>query len=537
MPTWMNMSISLISAIFLFLFGLHFLGEGLKNATQDKLKTFFDIAIKNRVIGAIFGVIITGIIQSSTAVTVMTIGFVNAGLMTIIQAASIIVGANVGTTFTSYMMTIRFDVFVPPLLILGGLLFLFAKKEKLKEVGKVLFGIAIFFQGLSAMSDAMRPLRYSVFFRDIIVTLEGQMLLGILAGAIITAIVQSSTASKAIVISLAGIGAINLNVAIPIIFGLNIGTCLTALVSSINANKNAKRVAIFHLLFSVIGTIIFLPFVNPFTRLVLWIGGDTDFQVANAHTLFNVITAIVVLPFIVYVLKFINLFIKDDEVSEETNRLDERFLETPAIALEQSFNETLTMYDLAIENVETATSILLTGKTDKLKALYENEKALNQFEYNISDFLASISSRHTHEVDTNRITAMLRVVSDIERIGDHAKNIAELAQEAKESQVSFSSEASKELELMLVQTLKTVKASYESYEYNDLGKAADTIAYEERIDFLEDLLRDKHIDRLNQKICTARAGAIFLDAISNFERIGDHAVNIAESILKEAAVG
>ena len=534
MPAWFSMLASLLSAIFLFLFGLHFLGEGLKNATQDKLKAFFNKAIKNRVVGALFGVLITGIIQSSTAVTVMTIGFVNAGLMTLLQAASIIVGANVGTTFTSYMMTISFGIFITPLMIMGGLLFLFAKKDKIKEIGKIFFGVALFFQGLTAMSDTMRPLRDSEFFREIIVMLEGQILLGILAGAIITAIVQSSTASKAIVISMAGIGAINLNVAIPIIFGLNIGTCLTAILSSINANKNAKRIALFHLLFSIIGTIIFLPFINVFTDLVVWIGGDTDFQVANAHTIFNVITAILILPFIGPILKLICVMVKDDEASEEINRLDERFLNNPAIALEQAFQESLTMYDLAIGNLEIAADTLLKGKTDKLKLLYQNEDTLNQLECDISDFLSSLASRHMHEVDTNRIASMIRVIGDIERIGDHGKNIAALAQEAKDSDAHFTSEAMKELELMLIQTLKTVKASYESYEYNDLKKATDTIAYEQRIDFLEDLLRDKHIERLSQRICSARNGAIFLDAISNFERIGDHSVNIAESILKAA---
>ena len=527
-----SMPINLLGAIFIFLFGLHFMGEGLKNATQGKLKAFFNKAIKNRVIGAIFGTIITGIVQSSTAVTVMTIGFVNAGLMTLMQAASIIVGANIGTTLTGHMMTIRLSDYIPLLMLFGGLLFLFSKKEKTKEIGKILFGFALFFQGLSFMSSAMRPLAESDFFKNVILMLEGRMLLGILAGAIMTAVVQSSTASKAIIISLAMVGAIDLNVAIPIIFGMNIGTCLTAIISSISANANAKKAAIFHLLFSVIGTIIFLPFVNPFTNLILAIGGETGIQVANAHTLFNIITAIIILPFIGYILKFINLIVKDEVTTEEINRLDERFLENPAIAYERAFEESLTMYSLALDNLKIATDALLTGKLDKLKLLYEQEATLNRLEHDITNFLASIPSQHTYEDDMSRITSMIKIISDIERIGDHGKNIAELAEELKESELTFSSEAIKELKLMLNQTLKTAQASYDSYEFNDHKRAQDTIAFEERIDFLEELLRDKHIERLNQKVCNVRSGAIFLDAISNFERIGDHSVNIAESILK-----
>jgi len=537
MSTLMDMSFDLLSAIFIFLFGLHFLGEGIKNTTQDKLKTFFDKAIKNRVVGALFGTVITGIIQSSTAVTVMTIGFVNAGLMTLMQAASIIVGANIGTTLTGHMMTIRMADYIPYFMIIGGLLFLFAKKDKAKEIGKLLFGVALFFQGLSGMSSAMRPLADSDFFKDIIMMLEGNVILGILVGAVMTAVVQSSTASKAIVISLAMVGAINLNIAIPIIFGMNIGTCLTAIISSINANNNAKRVAIFHLLFSVIGTLIFLPFVNQFTQLIESIGGETGIQVANAHTIFNIITAIVLLPFIGQVLKFIDLFIKDDKKDSEVNRLDERFLENPAIALDQAFQESLVMYDLTLSNVKISTHALLTGKTDELKKLYENEAYINQMEYDISDFLAAISSRHTHEVDTNRITSIMKVIGDIERISDHCKNIAELTAEAKENGIAFTKEAIKELSQLLDQTVETVNASYESYESGDVQRANDTFALEEQIDFLEDHLRDKHIERLNQNVYDARSGAIFLDAISNFERIGDHSVNIAESTLKLNTVG
>ena len=528
----------LTGAIFIFLFGLHFLAEGLKNATQDKLKTFFSKAIKNRVFGAIFGTIITGLTQSSTAVTVMTIGFVNAGLMTLLQATSIIVGANIGTTLTGHMMNIRFDEFVPILMIIGGLMFLFVKKEKTKQLGVALFGLGLFFIGLSAMSDAMRPLRDSQAFIDVILWLEGRIFLGILVGAGITALLNSSTASKAIIISLAATNIIDLHIALPIIFGMNIGTCLTALLSSLQANKNAKRVAIFHLLFSVIGTLLFLPFINQFADFVIWLNwpGNTYYagiQVANAHTFFNIVTAIVLLPFLTPILKFINLFIKDDEdVKEVLTPLDERLLDNPAIAFDRAFKESLRMHKLALTNLEISTNALLTKKTSKLEKFFSNEEKINQLEYEISNFLAMVPAEQMTEANVAKLASMIKITSDIERIGDHAKNIAEAAKELKDEDLSFSEEGLEDLSTMSKQTLEALEASYRSFEANDLKHAEMTIAFENNIDLLEEQLRDKHISRLNKKVCNTRSGLIFLDVISNFERIGDHSKNIAEYVIK-----
>jgi phosphate:Na+ symporter len=528
----------LASAIFIFMFGLHFLGEGLKNATQDKLKTFFNKAIKNRVFGAIFGTIITGLTQSSTAVTVMTIGFVNAGLMTLLQAASIIVGANIGTTLTGHMMSIRFDAFTPVLLVIGGLMFLFVKKEKTKQVGIIFFGFGLFFIGLTGMSDAMSPLRESLAFTNAIIWLKGRTLLGILVGAGMTAILQSSTASKGVIITLAYQGIIDLNIAMPIIFGMNIGTCFTALLSSIQANKNAKRAALFHLLFSVIGTLIFLPFINQFSDFVVglrWPGDAAHYQVANAHTLFNIVTAIIILPFLKPILTFINIFVKEDENERtEVNPLDERFLDNSAIAFEQAFKESLDMFALANQNLEIATHALMTGETGKLKKLYKNEKQLNKKEHEIANFLTLLPTHQTTEADMTRMASIIKVISDIERIGDHAKNIAESAQELKKEQLVFSSEAMDELKKMYDKTLRIVAASLKSYEKSDVREAEFTIQLEEEIDVLEEILRDRHINRLKTKECNVRSGAVFLDTISNFERIGDHAVNISELVLKEA---
>jgi len=531
----------LAGAIFIFLFGLHFLAEGLKNATQDKLKLFFDKAIQNRVFGALFGTLITAVTQSSTAVTVMTIGFVNAGVMTLLQAASIIVGANIGTTLTSYIMTIRFDAFVPVLMVIGGLMFLFVKKEKTKQFGVILFGFGLFFIGLSGMSDAMSPLRDSPAFEDLIVWLDGRIFLGILVGAGLSAVLNSSTASKGIIIMLAFEGIIDLNIAMPLIFGVNIGTCFTALLSSIQANKNAKRAAIFHLLFSVIGTIIFLPFINQYTDFITSLPWPTSpdpyqkvaYQVANAHTIFNVVTALIFLFILNPVLKLINLFIKDDDDTKEIlNPLDARFLDNPAIAFDQAFKESLRMYELAITNLEIATTALFTKKTNKLQKFFANEKKINQLEYEISDFLALLPAEQMTEVNIVKIASTIKITSDIERIGDHAKNIAEAAKELKDEELSFSEEALEDLSTIFNQTFEALRAAYNSYEENDIKYAAITIASEKEVDLLEEQLRDKHIIRLNKKICNTRSGLIFLDTLSNLERIGDHSKNIAEYVIE-----
>ena len=527
----------LASAIFIFLFGLHFLAEGLKNATQGHLKIFFDKAIRNRFFGAAFGTLITGLTQSSSAVAVMTIGFVNAGLMTLLQASSIIVGANIGTTLTGHMMNIRFDAFVPVLMVIGGLMFLFIKKEKTRQWGIVLFGFGLFFIGLSAMSEAMRPLRYSEAFSNAVVTLEGRIFLGILLGAGVTALLNSSTASKAIIISLAAAGIVDLHTSLPFIFGMNIGTCLTALISSIQANKNAKRVAIFHLLFSIIGTIMFIPFINQFADFVIWLGwpGDTTYagiQVANAHTFFNIGTAVVLLPFLTPILKFINIFIKDDDSKEILNPLDARFLDNPIIAFDQAFRESLRMHELAIKNLEIATKALITKKTNKLNGFFSNEKEINQLEYEISNFLAMLPAEQMTEAHLTKVASTIKITSDIERIGDHAKNIAEAARELKDEELSFSPEALEDLSIMFGKTFDAVRASYNSFAENDITYAAVTIASENEIDLLEEQLRDNHIARLNKKICNTRSGLIFLDTISNLERIGDHSKNIVEYVIK-----
>ena len=529
---YINILLGLFSGLALFLFGMEFMGDGLENAAGSRLKSFFDKAITNPLKGALVGTIVTAIIQSSSATTVMVVGFVNAGLMSLYQAVGVIMGANIGTTITGQLITFKIDDYIPLFIIIGAALILFMKQEKRKEIGKIIFGFGLLFMGLSQMKDAMSPIAQTTFFQDLILTLEGNMFLGILVGAAMTAVVQISSASTAILLSLAATGAISLQVAIPILFGNNIGTCVTALLSSLNANKVAKKAAFIHLSFNLIGTLIFLPLINILSQVVMYMGGDIDKQIANAHTIFNIVNAIILLPFAGVFVKLANLALKDKEGEKPTiNRLDRRFLETPAIAFEQAFQESLTMYDLAKENLTLSTNALIDGKVTNLKKIFKNESEINRLERELSTFLVSISSHDITEVDTNRIASMIKIISDIERIGDHSKNIAELAEEVSTSKLTFTSDALEELRLMYNYTIESINSSYASYKNNNRQKANDTMIFEENIDRLEELLRDKHIQRLSQNKCNAHSGAVFLDAISNFERIGDHSINIAEYVL------
>ena len=529
---YINILLGLFGGLALFLFVMEFMGDGLENAAGSRLKSFFDKAITNPLKGALVGTIVTAIIQSSSATTVMVVGFVNAGLMSLYQAVGVIMGANIGTTITGQLITFKIDDYIPLFIIIGAALILFMKQEKRKEIGKIVFGFGLLFMGLSQMKDAMSPIAQTTFFQDLILTLEGNMFLGILVGAAMTAVVQSSSASTAILLSLAATGAISLQVAIPILFGNNIGTCVTALLSSLNANKVAKKAAFIHLSFNLIGTLIFLPLINILSQVVMYMGGDIDKQIANAHTIFNIVNAIILLPFAGVFVKLANLALKDKEGEKPTiNRLDRRFLETPAIAFEQAFQESLTMYDLAKENLTLSTNALIDGKVTNLKKIFKNESEINRLERELSTFLVSISSHDITEVDTNRIASMIKIISDIERIGDHSKNIAELAEEVSTSKLTFTSDALEELRLMYNYTIESINSSYASYKNNNRQKANDTMIFEENIDRLEELLRDKHIQRLSQNKCNAHSGAVFLDAISNFERIGDHSINIAEYVL------
>jgi len=414
---------------------------------------------------------------------------------------------------------------------------LFTKRKNTKQIGNIILGFGILFLGLELMKNSMSPLADSSFFSELIVKLQGKTILGVLLGVVMTAVIQSSSASTGILVALASTGALPLNVAVPILFGNNIGTCVTALISSIGTSKTAKKAALIHLLFNVIGTLIFIPLIGQLTGIVQGItpGMEAEAvkrQIANAHSIFNIINTLILMPCIKLLVYIVNRIIpgEDEKETMGVQYIDERLLETPVIALGQTTNELVRMANKAKDNLELAMDAFNNNNEESLNKVYENEKLINILEDDITRFLVKLSNTEIGEEQKNIVAAMFHVVNDIERIGDHAENIADLASEKMAKHIVFSEEASKELLSMFNYTVSALEMSIDCFKHYNKEKARTVRGVEERIDGLEKELRASHIRRLNTGICNATVGAIFLDVISNFERIGDHAVNVAEII-------
>lgn len=529
-----SMIISLIGGLGLFLYGMKLMGDGLENASGEKLKSFFEKITSSPIKGILTGTIVTAIIQSSSATTVMVVGFVNAGIMTLYQAAGVIIGANIGTTITAQLVAFKLTALAPIFVGIGAAIVLFAEGKKRREVGNIILGFGILFMGMAFMSSAMSPLKKSAEFQSIMAIVGNNWVLGILVGLGMTAVVQSSSATTGILIALAQAGAIQMNVAVPVLFGNNIGTCVTALLSSIGTNRTAKKAAFVHLLFNIIGTLIFIPFMGVLTSIVANMSpGDIPRQIANAHTIFNITNTIVIAPFIKYLVMAVNKMIPGDDEVEKMGPiyLDDRLMETPVIAVGQTVKEVIRMANKAKKNLKLSMEAFNNNDNKLVNKVYENEKLINLLEDEITLFLVKLSNSDLSETQKNIVTSMFHVVNDIERVGDHAENIADLASEKIVKNIHFSGEANKELTHIFNYTENALTISIESFENNDIRKAESIVQIEERIDNLEKELRKSHIKRLNNGLCNAHSGAIFLDVISNFERIGDHATNIAESVI------
>lgn len=527
--------ISLMGGLGMFLFGMKMMGDGLENAAGEKLKGIFDKITSNPVKGIATGAIVTALIQSSSATTVMVVGFVNAGLMNLYQAAAVIMGANIGTTITAQIIAFKMDFLAPLFLAIGAAIVLFAKSKKTKEIGNIVLGFGILFLGLELMNEAMSPIAKSDVFNAFILKLSGHTILGILFGTIMTAIIQSSSASTGILVALASTGSLPLKVAIPFLFGCNIGTCITALLASIGTSKTAKKAALIHLLFNFIGTIIFIPLIPLLTQIVTQItpgtgGAEVKRQIANAHSFFNVINTFILVWFTKGLVALVNKLIPGEDEREEMapKFIDDRLLETPVIAFGQATNELIRMASKATENLELAMKAFKEGDEQLIKKVYENESLINLLDHDITRYLVKLSNTELGEEQKSAVAAYFHVVNDVERIGDHAENIADLASEKITKGLHFSDEAVKELDGMFKYTVNALELSTECFKQYNKEKAVNVRKIEERIDSLEKELRTSHINRLNAGVCNATVGAIFLDIISNFERISDHAVNIAE---------
>ncbi|AVD36969.1 Na/Pi cotransporter family protein [Clostridioides difficile] len=535
----MNIIISLMGGLGLFLYGMNLMGEGLQKSAGTKLKKIIKLLTSNLFMGVLVGTGVTAVIQSSSATTVMVVGFVNAGIMTLKQAIGVIMGANIGTTVTAQLVSFDLTGMAPIALGVGIILYLFGNNPRIKNIAEILIGFGILFTGMDFMKMAVEPLRDYQGFTDLLVTFGRYPILGLLLGFGITAIIQSSSASMGMLVALAAEGLVPLSAALPILYGQNIGTCVTSLLSSIGANKNARRAAMMHLIFNVLGTVIFLIFLNkPIVSMVTsWDPSNVARQIANTHTLFNIISVLILLPFTNFIIKLAIKLVPDragdiDEDETKTIKyIDDRMIETPSIALANTIKEALRMGEKAKESLNASMEALVEHSTEKIDKTYRRERLINDLQKAILNYLLKLSKAPLDDDSREVVDTLFNTVNDIERIGDHAKNIAELSQVAIDSNISFSEEGQSELDVMYNRVVSAYTYALESMRTDNVDLACKVIKIEEQVDIMEKSCRANHMYRLNNNLCSIENGVIYLDVISNLERISDHAVNIAQQVI------
>lgn len=533
--SWKNI-FELLGGLGLFIFGMKTMGDGLQKAAGNRLKKILETLTRNRVFAILVGAFVTAIIQSSSATTVMTVGFVNAGLMDLFQAAGVIMGANIGTTMTAQLIAFKLTDIAPLVLAIGTIMVMFGKRKRTKDLGGIILGFGMLFVGMKIMEKSMRPLTELDEFKNLITTIGQHPIMGVFVGLGMTAVVQSSSATIGILQALAGLNAMPLAVALPILFGDNIGTCVTALLASIGTSKNAKRAALIHLTFNIIGTLIFMLILPVVVKLIPVLGGDIKRQIANAHTMFNITNTLIQAPFIVFLVKFVNWLIPGKEDKEDVmtlEHLDRRLLETPSIAVGQLVKEVIRMGRLASKNLSTAIDAIINEDENAIKQVFNTEEVINFLEREITGFMVALSNTSLSEEQSELVSGLFHVVNDIERVGDHADNLAELAQYKIDNKLPFSESAISQLTKMYETVKFAIDSSIEALENTDFIKAEDVIETEGKIDELEKRFREDHIDRLSRGICNPVSGTVFLDILSNLERIGDHANNIAQMVLDQ----
>lgn len=540
--------IPFIGGLAMFIYGMNIMADGLQHAAGSKMKKILEVLTQNKLMGIALGALVTAIIQSSSATTVMVVGFVNAGLMNLTQAISVIMGANIGTTITGWLVSagewakmFSPSTLAPIAVMVGVIVTLVGKRQQSKDVAGIIIGFGILFIGMNTMSDAVYPLRESEVFRTAFVSMGSNPFLGILVGAGVTAIIQSSSASQGILLSLASAGLVPTNAAVFIIMGQNIGTCVTAILSSVGASKNAKCVGTMHLTFNIAGTIIFsILAMFLFARLDPSYGeGIINMtQISFIHTVFNVGTTIILMPFSGYIIKFamkVNGLKAVETKSDEAElvHLDKRMMSTPSVAVEGAKLETIRMGRIARENLSLALSTLSDHDEEKMADVKQREFVIDKLCDNISKYLIDLCMLHLSDKDNEMVTSLLNTVSDMERVGDHAENIVELAEEMKQEGISFSDTALEELNEMSTTTLGAYDNAVKALELDDITYAVKTSFLEDQVDAMEKKLRAGHIERLSNAECSVNAGIHFIDLLGNLERVSDHAMNIAQVVLNE----
>ncbi len=530
----MSLLLELSGGLGLFLFGMNFMSQGLQKAAGAKLRSILTAISKNKYVAVLFGALFTAIIQSSGATTVMVVTFVNAGLMELTQAVGIIFGANIGTTITAQLVSFNLTAVAPVILFVGVVMFLFLKKPIFKKVGEVIIGFGALFMGISAMSGAMSQLNNYPFVINTLAKLTNPVL-AILTGLVITVIVQSSSVTVSILLLMAGQGLVGLPVCFYFILGCNIGSCTPAVMAAMDAKKEAKRAALIHVLFNVFGMIIIsvmlIFFMKPFTGFIQAIsGGDIRRSVANTDTFYKVFQTVIFLPLSTQFISLVTRLIPGKDAKHEgfvLQYITRNTLFSPTAAIVAAMQEISRMGRKAEHNLKLAREAFLDGDQDKIDQVYETEKYIDYLSHEITDYLVDVNQRQLPVSDSLKIGGLFHVVNDIERIGDHAENIADAAVRMKEQNIDFSKKATKEISEMFEKDERVILCALEMFENEDHSHMHEILRLEEEIDQMEIELQNSHIRRMGKGKCSPQAGLIFTDLVTGLERVADHATNIA----------
>lgn len=546
--------LTMLGGLALFLYGMHVMGEGLTKASGGRLEKILEKLTSNTIKGVLLGAAVTAVIQSSSATTVMVVGFVNSGIMTLQRAVGIIMGANIGTTITSWILSLsglegdslfiqllKPSSFSPVLALIGVIFLLFAKSDKKKDAGTIMVGFAVLMTGMDTMSGAVKPLADVPEFTNLLLMFKNPVL-GMLAGTVLTAIIQSSSASVGILQALCVTGAVSYGAALPIIMGQNIGTCVTALISAIGAKKNAKRTAFVHLYFNLIGTIVFMVVfyaVNAFVHFDFLEQTAGAAGIAVVHTTFNIIATVAWLPFHNVLVKLAELTIRDGKEEERSagalsglGALDDRFLDNPALAVDQCRTVCAKMAEITIDALDTSISLLGTYVPEQVEQVAEDETVIDRYEDRLGTYLIQIARNELQTRDSHTLSVLLHSIGDIERISDHAVNIANAAKEIYDKNLTFSEAAVAELEVFSAAVKRVVNVTMEAMKTENLTLASEVEPIEEVIDDLGDEMRKRHVDRLREGRCTIELGFVLSDLTTSYKRIADHCSNIAVCLIQ-----
>ena len=544
---------SFIGGLGMFLYGMNIMADGMQKTAGSKMSQFLGMLTNNRLMAVLLGALITAIIQSSGATTVMVVGFVSAGVLNLTQAVGVIMGANIGTTITAWIISMNqlgdaFAVFQPaffaPLLIgIGAIFMLFGKKQRMKTAGEILVGLGLLFIGLDFMSSSISPYTDAPVFSEAFRLLGSNPLLGMIIGALVTALLQSSSASVGILQTLAMNGVVTTNAAIFITLGQNIGSCVTAMISSIGGSRTAKRAAVIHLTFNVMGAVIFgvISFILFSLHPVLAAHNITSVQISIFHTIFNLTNTALLFPFANQLVKLSGVFVPEDkkepavtdEESETMKHLDERIFESPAFAVETAAMEVVHMGQITMENVRRAMDAVLTKNANEVEDVYKTEQTINNMEKMLTEYLVKVNNLSLTERQKLVVNDLFYSINDIERVGDHAENLAEQAEYMVQHNISFSETGESDLHVICETAFNSFKHSINARQKGDMDDVRKVSQYEDEVDTLEEELREKHIERLSAGKCDPSAGVVFLDLISNLERISDHAYNLAGYVKDE----